>query len=282
MSMIELRGVSKGYGQGHERTEVLSDINLTIEESEFVMVVGFSGSGKSTLVSLIAGLIEPDEGEILVDGKPITGPGPDRGVIFQNYSLLPWLTVGGNVELAVKQVFPEMSRLDRRAHVAKYVEMVNLTPAIWKRPHELSGGMRQRVSVARALAMQPETLLLDEPFSALDALTRATLQDELEKIYEHDKRTMFMITNDVDEALILADRIVPLKPGPNATLGPEFKVDLDRPRDRTSINHDPEFKTLRNEITHYLNEVNAESKSITVRSKRVCPDIKPIDLTIAS
>ncbi|MEM1062724.1 MAG: ABC transporter ATP-binding protein [Planctomycetota bacterium] len=278
MSFIELKNVRKGYGEGSLRTEVLDDINLSIEEGEFVAVVGFSGSGKTTLISLVAGLLEADAGEVLYKGAPVPGPGPERGIVFQNYSLLPWLTVTGNVELAVKQVFPEKSAAERREHAVRYLDMVNLKRALWKRPHELSGGMRQRVSVARTLSMQPEVLLLDEPFGALDALTRATLQDELMKIWEQDRRTVLMITNDVDEALLLSDRIIPLTPGPKATLGPEFKVDLDRPRDRTEMNHDPEFTRLRNEITHYLTEVNAESKLAAMKTARRLPDIKPIDL----
>ena len=199
MAFLELRNVSKAYGEGAERTEVLANVSLEIERGEFVAIVGFSGSGKTTLISLIAGLIEPDEGEILINGKRIAGPGPERGVIFQNYSLLPWLTVYGNVALVVNHLFSAWPAKKRRAHVERYVEMVHLTPASQKRPTELSGGMRQRVAVARALAMDPEILLMDEPLSALDALTRGTLQAEIEKIWREERKTAVLITNDVDE-----------------------------------------------------------------------------------
>lgn len=275
MAFFELSSVNKGYQSATGYTQVLSDINLAIEPGEFVSVVGFSGSGKTTLVSLIAGLIQPDRGAAIMKGEEVTAPGPDRGIVFQNYSLLPWLTVYGNIELAVKQVFPEKSKAERREHVEKYIEMVNLTPALWKRPHELSGGMRQRVSVARALSMQPEMLILDEPFSALDALTRAVLQDYLIDIWERERRTVLMITNDVDEALLLADRIVPLTPGPSATLGREFVVDIERPRLRTAMNHDPKFKRLRNDITKYLLEINAESKKLKSREVVRLPELRP-------
>lgn len=246
--LLELRGVGKSFGG----VEVLRDINLTIEHREFVALLGFSGAGKTTLMSLIAGLLMPDVGTILLNGKPITGPGPDRGVVFQNYSLLPWLTVTENVALAVDQVFPEWSASQRAAHVAKYIEMVNLTPAAKKKPAQLSGGMRQRVSVARALAMDPEILLLDEPLGALDALTRGTLQEEIANIWERDHKTVFLITNDVDEAILLADRIVPLTDRPAATLGPSFPVTIERPRDRQRLNHDPRLKHLRRNINEWL------------------------------
>lgn len=236
-------------------SSVLKNINLKINEGEFVAIVGFSGSGKTTLISLIAGLISPDAGSVLLNGRPVEGPGPDRGVVFQSYSLMPWMTVRQNVALAVDQVFREQSAEERNARVEKYIAMVNLTPAMDKRPNELSGGMRQRVSVARALAASPEILLLDEPLSALDALTRANLQDEILRIWDQEKKTVILITNDVDEGLIMADRIIPLNPGPGATFGPEFVVDLPRPRDRAAMNHDPEFKRLRKEVTQYLMQV---------------------------
>ncbi len=246
--LLELRHVGKSFGG----VEVLKDINLTIERGEFVALVGFSGAGKTTLMSLIAGLLMPDEGEILLNGNPITGPGPDRGVVFQNYSLLPWLTVSENIALAVDQIFPDWTREQRANHVAKFVAMVNLTPAAKKRPAQLSGGMRQRVAVARALAMDPEILLLDEPLGALDALTRGSLQDEIARIWDRDHKTVFLITNDVDEGILLADRIVPLTDRPAATLGPSFPVNIDHPRHRSTLNHDPRLKQLRREINEWL------------------------------
>jgi nitrate/nitrite transport system ATP-binding protein len=251
---LEFQGVAKSYGA----TPVLKDINLKIREGEFVAIVGFSGSGKTTLISLMAGLLQADEGVMLCNNREIAGPGPDRGVVFQSYSLMPWMTVRQNVALAVDQVFKDSSRAERAARVEKYVDMVNLTPAMDKRPAELSGGMRQRVAVARALAASPDILLLDEPLSALDALTRSKLQDEIIRIWSQEEKTVVLITNDVDEGIIMADRIIPLKPGPNATLGPEFPVTLARPRDRQAMNHSPEFKQIRRDVTQYLMQVGAE------------------------
>jgi len=252
MAFIELRGVSKSYGSAGRRTEVLADVNLSIEKGELVSIVGYSGAGKTTLVSLIAGLIMPDKGQVLIDGKPVKGPGPERGVVFQNYSLLPWLTVLENVQLAVDQVFPKLPQSERRARALKFVEMVNLGPAAAKRPRELSGGMRQRVSVARALSMEPEVLLLDEPFGALDALTRGVLQGELQRISQESGKTMLLITNDVDEGILLSDRIIPLGAGPRASLGPATVVDIERPRDRKELNHDPRFRATRLSVLEYL------------------------------
>lgn len=275
MAILELKNVSKSYGTGTNVTEVLTDINLQIEDGEFVAIVGFTGSGKTTLINLINGLHFPDSGEVLMKGKPITGPGPDRGVIFQNYSILPWLSVYQNVKLAVDEIFPGWSKKEKEEHVRKYVNMVNLSHAIDKKPAELSGGMRQRVSVARALAMNPEVLLMDEPLSALDALTRGTLQEEIINIWSEDKKTALLITNDVDEGIIMADRIIPLTPGPNATLGPEFKINFDRPRDVTEINKDPEYKKLRNEIIEYLIDVGAARKQSNSATYEL-PDLKPV------
>jgi nitrate/nitrite transport system ATP-binding protein len=210
---------------------------------------------------MIAGLVRPDSGLITIDGRPVEGPGPDRGVVFQNYSLLPWMSVYENVALAVDQVFAAWPKERRCQHTLKYIELVNLTPARDKRPHELSGGMRQRVSVARALAMDPAVLLLDEPLSALDALTRATLQDEIERIWRQDRKTVLLITNDVDEGILLADRIVPLSAGPGATLGPETIVDIPRPRNRKALNHDPRFKAIRGQVIDYLLDSSRKRKA---------------------
>lgn len=275
MSFLEISNLSKHYGEGADRTDVLTDINLKVEDGEFIAIVGFSGSGKTTMISAIGGLIEPDQGGVIFKGKEVDGPGPDRGVVFQSYSLMPWLSVTGNVSLAVDSVFPKKSAKERRDIVDHYIDMVGLTPAKDRRPAELSGGMRQRVAVARALAMKPELLLLDEPLSALDALTRAKLQDEFAEICEKEKKTIILITNDVDEAILLADRIIPLKPGPNATLGPDFKVNLSRPRDRGAMNSDPEFIRLRGEITDYLMNVGAE-RAAELETNIELPNIVPI------
>lgn len=194
MPFLELTNVCKSYGD----TPVLRDVNLSLVEGEFVAIVGYSGQGKTTLMSLIAGLAKPDSGSITLAGSPVTGPGPDRGLVFQNYSLLPWLTVQENIELAVQAVFPKQTAAERAAHVAKYIAMVKLSHAADRLPRQLSGGMRQRVSVARTLAINPRILLLDEPLSALDALTRANLQDEINDIWQSDKKTVVLITNSVD------------------------------------------------------------------------------------
>ena len=274
MAYLTLENVSKHYGDGPDRTQVLNDVNLKVEEGEFVAIVGFSGSGKTTLISAIAGLIAPDSGKVVLKGRTVTAPGPDRGVVFQSYSLMPWLSVEKNVALSVDQVFPKESRSARRARVAAAVEMVGLGHARDRMPAELSGGMRQRVSVARALAMSPEILLLDEPLSALDALTRAKLQDEIEAIWEADRKTVILITNDVDEAILLADRIIPMTPGPAATLGPEFRVDIARPRDRAGMNSDPAFTRLRARITNYLMEVGLTRDTDT--AEKTLPNVTPI------
>ena len=211
---MEIDDASVWFGPPSQRTEVLSNINLQVQPNEFVAIIGFSGSGKSTLMNLLAGIQPASAGQVLMDGKIVDGPGPERGILFQNYSLLPWLSVYGNIELAVKQVFPEMSKDQRKDYIQTYIDMVSLKGSEWKKPQELSGGMRQRLSLARTLAMKPGVLLLDEPLSALDALTRANLQDEIIRIWEVDRRTVIMITNDVDEAVLMADRIVALTPGP--------------------------------------------------------------------
>lgn len=276
---LVLSGIGKGYGSGARRTEVLRDVDLVVERGEFVAVVGFSGSGKTTLLSLIAGLVAPDAGTLTLDGRPIRGPGPDRGVVFQNYSLLPWLTVDENVALGVDRVFCDWPASRRRDQVGKYVAMVGLSAARGKRPAELSGGMRQRVAVARALALEPAVLLLDEPLGALDALTRATLQDEIGRLWAENRTTVLLITNDVDEGILLADRIVPLDPGPGARLGPSFAVGLARPRDRRALNHDVDFKRLRNAVTGYLVEAAAARDAAVIPADLHLPDVKPIDLS---
>ncbi|GAB1308974.1 ABC transporter ATP-binding protein [Urechidicola sp. KH5] len=277
MAYLELNNVYKTYGQGANATEVLTDINLHIEEGEFVAIVGFSGSGKTTLINLINGLLKPTSGEVFFKGNPIEGTSHERGVIFQNYSLLPWLTVYQNVALAVNMVYPKESKKFKDELVKEFVDMVGLTPALNKRPKELSGGMKQRVAVARSLAMNPEMILMDEPLGALDALTRGNLQDEILNIWNKSKRTALLITNDVDEGIYMADRIIPLRPGPNATLGPEFKIDIERPRDKTALNDNEVFKKTRNNIIEYLMDIGAERASNSEILYEL-PDIQPKDL----
>jgi nitrate/nitrite transport system ATP-binding protein len=271
LPLVELKDVCIAYGE----TSILKNINLTVTKGEFIAIVGFSGSGKTTLISAIAGLIKANSGEVLKQGKPITAPGPDRGVVFQNYSLMPWLTVYENVALAVDEIFKHWPAAQRKAHTEKYVRMVNLGAAMTKKPAELSGGMRQRVNVARALAANPDILLLDEPLSALDALTRGNLQDEILQIWEQEKKTVIMITNDVDEAIYMADRVIALNPGPNATFGPDFPVNIARPRDRTALNHNEDFKKLRAEITQYLMAIGMEKTGSSVTDIITLPKVLP-------
>ncbi|MEO1307000.1 MAG: ABC transporter ATP-binding protein, partial [Pseudomonadota bacterium] len=271
MGILELSNVTKGFGEGTARTDVLKNISLDIEDGEFVAVLGFSGTGKTTLMNLVAGLEMPNTGSVSFKGAPVTGPGPERGLVFQSYSLMPWLSVKGNVGLAVDAVFPKLAKAEREEKALHYIKMVGLGHAVDRRPAELSGGMRQRVAVARALAMSPELLLLDEPLSALDALTRANLADEILQIWEQDKKTVLMITNDVDEAIIMADRIIPLNP--DGTLGEAFTVDIPRPRDRVEMNHHEGFKKLRAEVTNYLMDVGIDAK---VEGSTKLPNVTPI------
>lgn len=277
MPLLQLTSAAKSFGA----TTVLRDIDLSVEEGDFVSIIGYSGTGKTTLISLLAGLMKPSTGQAMMEGEPITGPGPERGIVFQNYSLLPWLTVEENIHLAVDQVFPEKSVAERKEHVATYIDMVKLSHAATKLPKELSGGMRQRVSVARALAMQPRVLLLDEPLSALDALTRATLQDEISDIWLKTRTTVIWVTNDPDEAILLADRVIPLLPGKDgATLGNAMPVPIDRPRDRREIDQDPVFKKLRHDLVSTLLAARKQQEAAAVTRKLAIPDILPEDLTV--
>ena len=275
MAFLELKNVSKSFGT----TPVLRNLDLSIEKGEFVALVGFSGAGKTTLISMIAGLIRPDSGSITLNDLEITAPGPDRGVVFQNYSLLPWLSAIENVLLAVDQAFPNWSSARKQQHAEKNLESVNLSEARDKKPSELSGGMKQRVAVARALAIDPQILLLDEPLSALDALTRATLQDETSRIRDQTQKTVVLITNDPDEGIYLADRIIPLTSGPGATLGPSFRIEIPRPRDRKTLNSNPQFKKLRRDICDFLLASRRGQHTVVTR-KLVLPEIEPDDLSL--
>lgn len=276
--ILSLKGLTKRYtGKSGGVSEVLGGIDLEVMEGEFIAILGFSGAGKTTLISAIAGLVEPDAGEILLKGKPIDGPDRDRGLVFQSYSLFPWLTVEKNVALAVDAVHKDRSAEARKALVRQKVELVGLGHAMDRKPGQLSGGMRQRVAVARALAMEPEILLLDEPLSALDALTRAKLQDEIERIRKEERRTIILVTNDVDEALLLADRIAVLTPAPAARIGRLFDVDLPRPRDREAVNDSPAFQALRGEIVGYLGSLVADRESKGTNFGDL-PNVTPLDL----
>jgi nitrate/nitrite transport system ATP-binding protein len=278
--ILELAAASKSFGRAHQRTNVLRDIHLSIKEGDFVSIIGYSGSGKSTLINLIAGLLKPDTGTARMEGEIITGPGPERGIVFQNYSLLPWLTVTENVALAVDQIFPNLSPAERAERTANFIDMVKLSPAAKKFPRELSGGMRQRVSVARTLAVNPRVLLLDEPLSALDALTRATLQDEIADIWHKNRTTVVWITNDPDEALLVADRVIPLLPGiDGATLGDEISVQIPRPRLRKEILNLPEFKALKIQLVTTLLDAKRQSTP-TLTRKLAIPDLLPENLAL--
>ena len=252
MAFLDVRGLRKSYATPAGSVSVLGGLDLSLEQGEFVAVVGYSGSGKTTLVSSIGGLLRPDAGSITLDGAPVTEPGPERGIVFQQYSLLPWMSVFDNVALAVDAVNPGVPARERARLTEELLALVNLTPARWKRPRELSGGMRQRVAVARGLAMKPKLLLMDEPFSALDALTRATLQDELLRIWGERRSTVILVTNDVDEAILLADRIYPMTPGPGAVLGPAIEVGMPRPRERRHMSLTPAYQKARQGIVEFL------------------------------
>jgi len=231
----------------------LRDIGLSVQKGEFIALIGHSGCGKSTLLNLIAGLIDATTGVLLCAGREIKGPGPDRGVVFQNHSLLPWLSCFDNVHLAVERVFGSTEKkADLKRRTQEALALVGLTHAEHKMPHEVSGGMKQRVGIARALAMQPKVLLLDEPFGALDALTRARLQDELMKIVQAAGSTVIMVTHDVDEAVLLADRIVMMTNGPAATIGEIVAVDLPRPRDRVALGENPQYHHYRTAVLDFL------------------------------
>ncbi len=288
-AFLSLRNVTKHYRDASgATTEVLTGLDLDVEEGEFLAILGFSGSGKTTLVSALAGLIELDAGEITLDGKVIDGPGLDRGVVFQSYSLMPWLTVEENVRLAVDAVHTSISKAERVQLTADTIELVGLTHASGRKLAQLSGGMRQRVAVARALAGKPDVLLMDEPLSALDALTRAKLQDEIERIRSQEQRTIVLVTNDVDEALLLADRVAVLERGPGASIAEIFDVDIERPRDRTELSNDLSFTALRNEIANYLDAMNGGGDQVSDQVSEIdvsdqagstaLPAIEPIDL----
>jgi len=263
--LLELRNVEKSFAGRLQ--PVLVQLNLSIPEGQFAAVVGCSGAGKTTLISLIAGLSKPDRGEILFAGRPLGPPGPERAVVFQNYSLLPWLTVLENVALAVQAASPQLNRRSTKEHAQYFIDLVKLTAAIDKRPRELSGGMRQRVALARALAMEPRLLLLDEPLSALDALTRATLQDELARIWAETKTTVIMVTNDIDEAILLADCVYPLTRGPRATLGQPIPVILPRPRARTRLSLVLAYQRVRREIIAFLEGLRDQEAESSEKEK---------------
>ncbi|MBV5260286.1 ATP-binding cassette domain-containing protein [Synechococcus moorigangaii CMS01] len=249
---LSLENVSKVYATPKGPYTVLEDVNLTVAEGEFVCVIGHSGCGKSTMLNMISGFNQPTSGTVKLHGKPIVEPGPDRMMVFQNYCLLPWKNAKDNIALAVNTVCKDQSKEEREATVKKYLEMVGLTEAAKKKPGQISGGMKQRVAIARALAIHPEVLILDEPFGALDAITKEELQEELLEIWRNNKITVLMITHDIDEALFLADRIVMMTNGPSAKIGEIMEVPFARPRNRDQIMDDPKYMELRNYALDYL------------------------------
>lgn len=251
--LVEVEGVSKVYPKkdGGEAV-ILEDVNLTVNEGEFICVIGHSGCGKSTLLDMISGFRQPTAGEVRVAGKRVSEPGPDRMVVFQNYALLPWKTAFENIYLAVHAVYPDKSKEEKTDIVNKHLAMVGLEEAANKKPKQLSGGMKQRVSIARALSIYPEVLILDEPFGALDAITKEELQEELLQIWSQHKVTVLMITHDIDEALFLADRVVMMTNGPAATIGEIMEVPFPRPRERAALMEDPNYYTLRNYALDFL------------------------------
>ncbi|MDZ4075592.1 MAG: ABC transporter ATP-binding protein [Hylemonella sp.] len=258
---IEVQGVEQTFKTAKGSFPALRDINLTVAKGEFVALIGHSGCGKSTLLNLIAGLTTPTNGTLLCANREIAGPGPERAVVFQNHSLLPWLTCYENVYLAVERVFGAASKstgaaaenkAQLKARTEAALALVGLTPAAQKRPGEISGGMKQRVGIARALSMEPQVLLMDEPFGALDALTRAKLQDELLEIVARTKSTVVMVTHDVDEAVLLSDKIVMMTNGPAATIGEVLAVDLPRPRKRVELAEDPRYINCRKAVIDFL------------------------------
>ncbi|MBF2049117.1 MAG: ATP-binding cassette domain-containing protein [Elainella sp. C42_A2020_010] len=245
--------VSKIYDlpKGDQYT-VLQNVNLTVQKGEFICVIGHSGCGKTTLLNMVSGFSRPTIGEVRLQGQPIQSPGPDRMVVFQGYALLPWMTVFDNVYLGVNAVYPEKSKAEKSQIVKEHLAMVGLADAVEKKPPEISGGMKQRVAIARALAIRPEVLILDEPFGALDAITKEELQEELLKIWNHNRCTVLMITHDIDEALFLADRLVMMTNGPAANIGEIMEIPFSRPRDRTRIMDTPEYYKLRNHALDFL------------------------------
>jgi len=252
---LHLENIEKVFPiPGKEPYVAVTDVNLNIKENEIVSIIGHSGCGKSTLLNMISGLDAQTSGNIFLENKEVKGPGPERAVVFQNHSLLPWLTVYQNIEMAVKKVMPELSSQELRERVEKFVSMVNLDQAKDKLPDEISGGMKQRVGIARALSIKPKVLLMDEPFGALDSLTRANLQEHLMRIQEKVKNTVIIITHDIDEAVLLSDRVIMMTNGPSATIGEILEVNLPRPRDRVALQHNPEYIKCREAILSFLYE----------------------------
>jgi len=267
---VDAQDLTKSYpaARGGEPLTVFENVTFGINKGEFVCIIGHSGCGKSTILNILAGLDSASRGAVIMDGKEIAGPSLDRGVVFQNYSLLPWMSALKNITFAVRSRWPGWSREQVLEHSMKYINMVGLGGAEQRKPSQLSGGMRQRVSIARAFAIEPKLLLLDEPFGALDALTRGMIQEELMKIWEQTNQTVFMITHDVDEAILLADRILLMTNGPNAQIAESVVIDIPRHRDRTEIIHHPHYYPIRNHIVEFLIRRSKELQHPEMRAQR--------------
>jgi nitrate/nitrite transport system ATP-binding protein len=268
MSYLTISHVDMVFGEGATSNPVLKGIDLTVARGEFISLIGHSGCGKSTVLNIVAGLLKATDGGVILDGREVNAPGPDRAVVFQNHSLLPWLTVYQNVELAVQRIFRDTkSKQEQRDWILHNLEMVHMEHAIDRLPSQISGGMKQRVGIARALAMEPKVLLLDEPFGALDALTRAHLQDEVIRIQSELGNTVLMITHDVDEAVLLSDRVVMMTNGPSATIGQVLGIDLPRPRNRIELAEDKTYNHCRQEILSFLYEKQRKVEQIARSAK---------------
>ncbi len=273
---LSIQGVSKVYRgrqgwmdklkkQRMQDFVAIADIDLEIEPNTFVSIIGPSGCGKSTLLNILAGLSQPTTGHLMLGDKPITGPGPDRGVVFQNYALMPWMTVAENIRFALETVYPQMSPTEQKRIVQEYIGLVGLRGADRKHPHELSGGMKQRVGIARALAINPQILLMDEPFGALDALTRGFLQDEIERIWEQERKTVVLITHSIEEALLLSDKIVMMTKGPAARIAQVLDVPFPRPRKREELDQYPHYHELKAAMEHHLSQETRAVEEARIR-----------------
>ena len=264
MSLLQVEELARRYGG----TAVFERVNFTIEKGEFVCIIGHSGCGKTTILNILAGLDRASDGVVIMDGREVAGPSLERGVVFQGHALMPWLSVMSNIAFAVKSRWPEWNRIQVQTHCQKFIDMVGLTGAEHKKPAQLSGGMKQRVGIARAFAIQPKMLLLDEPFGALDALTRGTIQDELVRICAATHQTVFMITHDVDEAILLADRIMLMSNGPGACVAEIVENPVAKPRERHSIHHEPQYYGIRNHLVDFLVNRSKRYQSGELRTPR--------------
>jgi len=271
VSFLQIQDLAKRY----PGSTVFEGVNFAMEKGEFVCIIGHSGCGKTTILNVLAGLDAASGGTVIMDNREVAGPSLDRGVVFQGHALMPWLSVSSNIAFAVKSRWPDWNRIQIQVHCQKFIDLVGLTGSEHKKPSQLSGGMKQRVGIARAFAIQPKMLLLDEPFGALDALTRGTIQDELVRICAATHQTVFMITHDVDESILLADRILLMSNGPNACIAEVVENTLPRPRDRHNIHHDPQYYRVRNHLVDFL--VNRSKLYQTGEEKRPVhpPAVRP-------